>query len=269
MTDLASRSLAPDALPEASPGETRMIGGVRVRAARGETVVRDIAARLEAGTFTRVAFVNAHCINLAYERNDYRRALTDFLVLPDGVGVDLASRLLFDAPFPENLNGTDFVPELFRRLPRSARIGLIGARPGVAEEAAAQFAAESPQHVFVPISDGFFAEGAETDALLARTRAAKVDLVLVALGVPRQELFIAHHLTSAETTVAIAVGALLDFKAGRVPRAPAIVRHLRAEWLFRLGAEPRRLWRRYVLGNPKFLSHILRERRRRSAGGSL
>ncbi|GGD06294.1 WecB/TagA/CpsF family glycosyltransferase [Aureimonas glaciei] len=269
MTDLARRALAPNALPEAAPGETRLIGGVRVTAARGEAVARDIAGRLKTGTFTKVAFVNAHCINLAYERGEYRRALADFTVLPDGVGVDLASRLLFGRPFPENLNGTDFVPFLLGRLPGGARVGLIGARPGVAEAAAAKFAADLPQHDFLPISDGFYAEGAETEAVLARTRDAEVDIVLVALGVPRQELFIAQHLTAAETTVAIAVGALFDFKAGIVPRAPAVVRHLRAEWLFRLCAEPRRLWRRYVLGNPRFLTHILRERRRRSAADAL
>ncbi|BDA82762.1 UDP-N-acetyl-D-mannosaminuronic acid transferase [Aureimonas sp. SA4125] len=250
-------------------GDIRPIGGVGVTPARGDEVACLIAARLDAGVFTKVAFVNAHCINLAFEHEEYRSALADFLVLPDGVGIDIASQLLFGQPFPENLNGTDLVPFLLAQLRPGLRIGLIGAQPGVAEAAAAGFAAEAPQHVYLPISHGYFAEGAETDAVLAKTRVLRPDIVLVALGVPRQELFIARHMTRRETTVAIAVGALLDFKAGRVPRAPPLVRHLRAEWVFRLCAEPKRLWKRYIVGNPRFLAHILRERRRRSAADSL
>ena len=261
----SDREETPCPLAEAS----RVIAGIRISALSAAAVTRHIAARLDAGSFTKVAFLNAHCVNLAYEVHDYRASLDDFVVLPDGIGIDLASRLLFDQPFPENLNGTDFVPFLLGELPRGMRVGLIGAAAGVVEAAAARFAADIPQHVYLPISDGYFDEGVDTARVVEEIRAAKADIVLVALGVPRQELFIARHLTGREATVAIAVGALFDFKAGIIPRAPLMVRRLRGEWLYRLCAEPRRLWKRYILGNPQFLLHILRERRQRPAVDTL
>src|SRR5690606_19720239 len=81
---------------------------------------------------------------------------------------------------------------------------------------------------------------------------------LVAMGVPRQEIWIMEHAARIEIPVVLGVGALLDFVAGRVPRAPASVRRLRLEWLFRLLVGPRRLFGRYVIGTPVFLSRALR-----------
>ena len=77
------------------------------------------------------------------------------------------------------------------------------------------------------------------------------------MGVPRQELWIARNLTKQHCILPIAVGALLDFLSGSVPRAPGWMRTLRLEWLFRLIIEPRRLWRRYIVGNPLFLARVL------------
>ncbi len=79
------------------------------------------------------------------------------------------------------------------------------------------------------------------------------------MGVPRQELWIAKNITSSHCTVPMAVGALLDFMSGAIPRAPLIIRRLRLEWLFRLITEPGRLWRRYIVGNPVFLARVLRQ----------
>jgi exopolysaccharide biosynthesis WecB/TagA/CpsF family protein len=95
-----------------------------------------------------------------------------------------------------------------------------------------------------------------------RVRAARPDVLLVALGNPLQECWIDANLAQLDARVAIGVGALFDYLAGRVVRAPRWVRALRGEWLFRLLVEPRRLWRRYVLGNPQFLWRVLRARER-------
>ena len=86
------------------------------------------------------------------------------------------------------------------------------------------------------------------------------EILLVAMGVPRQELWIERHITAEHCTLPIAVGALFDFMSGAVPRAPSLMRQLRMEWVFRLMIEPMRLWRRYVLGNPIFLVRVLREK---------
>ena len=93
-------------------------------------------------------------------------------------------------------------------------------------------------------------------------RAARPDVFLVALGNPLQERWIDEHLEQLGVPVSIGVGALFDYLAGRVPRAPRWVLRARIEWLFRLVVEPRRLWRRYVMGNPRFMWRVLRSRGR-------
>lgn len=237
----------------------RDIGGLPVAVATAAEAVRVIASRLDDGVFTRIAFFNAHCVNIAYDRPDYRAALADTLILPDGIGIDLASQLLYGTSFPENLNGTDFLPLFLSHIDRPLRVALLGAAPGTAEQAALAFARAIPRHSFVAISHGYFSPGAETEAVLDRLRQARADVVLVALGVPRQELFVARHLTADHATLVFAVGALLDFMAGEVPRAPKSVRRIRLEWAYRLLVEPRRLWRRYLLGNPRFMVRVLRD----------
>ncbi|MCQ8783622.1 WecB/TagA/CpsF family glycosyltransferase [Mangrovibrevibacter kandeliae] len=242
----------------------RAILGVDVLAIDGAAARALLAQRLEARAFTRVAFLNAHCANLAAERVDYRGALAQFVVLPDGIGVDIAAQMLFGARFPENLNGTDFVPALLAGIGRPLRIGLLGGEPGIVERAASNFAARLPQHRFLPVADGFFAPGEETDTVLAALEAAELDVLLVGLGVPRQELFVARHLDRRHAALVLSIGALLDFTAGKVSRAPEMVRRARMEWVWRLGMEPKRMWRRYVLGNPRFLGRVAAEKLRRT-----
>ena len=125
------------------------------------------------------------------------------------------------------------------------------------------FRRHTPWHEFIEISDGYF-DRADPALILKRIEAARIDLLLVAMGTPLQEKWVDRHLTADHARVVISVGALLDFVSGRVTRAPRWVRHLRLEWLFRLWLEPNRLWRRYVLGIPVFLGHVLSHRLRQS-----
>lgn len=206
--------------------------------------------------FTRVTWLNAHNANLAHTEPEFRRSLDHFLVLPDGIGVDIASKVLHGAPFPANLNGTDFTPALLQAETDPLRIGLIGARPEVVEKAAARFRQIAPQHEVRVISDGFF-RAADGPRILQSLQGFSPHILLVAMGVPRQEMFMAQNLTADHCTLAFGVGALFDFMAGVVPRAPPIVQKLRFEWLYRLAQEPARLWRRYIVGNPLFLLRVL------------
>ena len=120
-------------------------------------------------------------------------------------------------------------------------------------------ASSSPHHRFVVIHDGYFT-AAEEPFILERIEALRPDILLVAMGVPRQEFWIAKNITPRHCTLPMAVGALLDFLSGTVPRAPAWMRRLRLEWVFRLIIEPGRLWRRYILGNPVFLARVMRQK---------
>ncbi|RUZ80849.1 glycosyltransferase [Mesorhizobium sp. M7A.F.Ca.US.006.01.1.1] len=209
--------------------------------------------------FTKVSFLNAHNANIAYTDPVFAQALDDFLILPDGIGIDLAARLLYGAPFPDNLNGTDFVPAFLQASTTPLTVGLLGATRVNAEAASVKLAALAVQHRFVVIHDGYFPASQEQE-IVDRIAALRPDVLLVAMGVPRQELWIERHIDARHCTLPIAVGALLDFLSGAVPRAPLWMRRLRLEWLFRLAVEPSRLWRRYVVGNPLFLLRVVRQK---------
>lgn len=206
---------------------------------------------------TIFAFLNAHNANLAMTNRQYHEALERCTVLPDGLGVDLAARALYGKPFPANLNGTDFVPALLTYLVRPRRVALIGAQPEVLSKATRIFRQNTPWHEFVAVSDGYF-DKHDCGTVLEKLAALKPDLVLLAMGSPMQELWIRHNIGEEHGRVVIGVGALFDFVSETMPRAPNFVRKLRSEWVFRLYWEPRRLWRRYILGNPLFLLRVLR-----------
>lgn len=206
---------------------------------------------------TVISFLNANNANLMLSDEEYRNVLSRHLVLPDGYGVDIASLFFHGRKFPANLNGTDFVPALLTYLSRPRRIGLIGARPEVLHRATENFSRHAPWHQFFAISDGFIDSGRVED-VMERTEAMKLDILLVAMGTPRQEKWIDRHVQPQHARLVISVGALFDFMAGEVPRAPQWMRQHRLEWLFRLIQEPRRLWHRYAVGIPVFFTHLFR-----------
>lgn len=209
--------------------------------------------------FTHIAFLNANNANVMVGDPEYRDVLDRCLVLPDGIGVDIAAHFLHGGRFTANLNGTDFVPAALTFISKPLRVGLLGATSEVLQAAAVNFRKHTPWHEFIEISDGYF-DREDPVLILKRIEAARIDLLLVAMGTPLQEKWVDRHLSADHARVVISVGALLDFVSGRVARAPSWIRRLRSEWLFRLWLEPSRLWRRYVLGIPVFLWHVLRHR---------
>ncbi len=241
---------------EQSPRPSRNILGIDVTCFDWNEALDFFDKTLEDGQFQRVAWLNAHCANVAHADATYKQALQSFLVLPDGVGVDIASKIAYGQKFPANLNGTDFVPRLLGHIKRPLRIGLIGGRPGIPEKAAEAFHALAPQHDYRVYADGFFAPD-QMAAILDRLASDRPDVLLVAMGVPLQELFIRTHITTAHCTVACAVGALFDFQAGATERAPEWLRRMRLEWAYRLMREPARLAGRYLVGNPLFLWRVM------------
>ncbi|RWM26149.1 WecB/TagA/CpsF family glycosyltransferase [Mesorhizobium sp.] len=237
----------------------KRILGISVLAIRWDEAIALLSRLIAERRFTKVSFLNAHNANLAYSDPVFAEALGDFLVLPDGVGVDIAAKLLYGAPFPDNLNGTDFIPAFLQASTRPLTVALLGATRVNAEAASVKLSALAVQHKFVVVHDGYFSP-AEEPAIVERIARLRPDVLLVAMGVPRQELWIARHIDARHCTLPIAVGALLDFLSGTVPRAPLWMRRLRLEWLFRLWIEPGRLWRRYVVGNPLFLWRVLKQK---------
>lgn len=253
--DMASAT----ALPLQPDIAKRDIGGVGIAVLTREAALGLLGDAITQRDHVKLAFCNAHLVNLAADDAELRQALAGFLILSDGIGVDIASRLLHGASFPANLNGTDFIPALLatQTQTQTLKVMLLGGKPGVAERAAARLAQDHATHRFEVLSHGYFTPREEA-GLLLRLREARPDLLLVAFGNPLQERWIAEKLDIRHTSVAAGVGALLDFLAGEVERAPEAIRQMRLEWLYRLWLEPGRLWRRYVLGNPVFLVRMLR-----------
>jgi exopolysaccharide biosynthesis WecB/TagA/CpsF family protein len=208
---------------------------------------------------TVISFVNAHNMLVMLHDGNYREVLSGNLVLPDGLGLDLASRVSHGESFPANLNGTDFVPALLTFMDGPKRIGLIGGRYDVVEKAAKNFRLHAPWHEFIVISDGYFDKENSGD-IVAEIARQKLDVLIVGMGTPLQEAWVAANIAPEHARLVLTVGALFDFVSGTVPRAPSLMRTLRLEWVYRLLQEPGRLWRRYLLGVPLFLYEVARHR---------
>lgn len=210
---------------------------------------------------TVAAFVNPHCMNVAESRIDYRRALLDCdRIFPDGIGMRVAARFR-GTRLVANVNGTDLFPRLAARAAREGLpIFFLGAAPGVAAEAARRLAAETPGLRVAGARDGFFTAD-EEGGVIAEIRASGAKILAVAMGVPLQELWLARHRADLGVPLALGVGGLFDFCAGRIPRAPLWLRELGLEWAWRLLQEPRRMWRRYLVGNAVFLGRTHAEAR--------
>lgn len=254
---------------------TLPLAGYPVAALRSEQLKAALIQDLEAGHQRKLFFVNTNFVNQCdHLRTQLGRP--DVILVNDGVGMDIASYLVHRRRYPDNLNGTDFVPALLdaavQHFARDGRgqsmpsVFLLGAAPGVARRAGQVLSERG-----VPVAgtlDGY-EESADNRRVVAEINASGAGIVLVATGNPRQETWIMNHAAEVGATLLIGVGALLDFLAGEKPRAPEMVRTLRLEWLYRLSLEPRRLARRYTVDIGRFLVRCLRQRHSSGAGYSL
>lgn len=208
-------------------------------------------------------FANAHTLDLAAGSPNDRRILNaaDF-VFGDGTGVRWAARA-GGLRLRANLNGTDFVPALLSAGDGDARsCFLLGAEPAVVVAAAAAIARDYPGWRVVGAHHGFLDQAAD-ERVAAAIVAARPDLLLVGMGNPLQERWIAAHRGQLPVRLTMGVGALFAYMSETYPRAPFAMRRLGLEWLFVLLLQ-RHKWRRYLLGAPHFLVRVLWQR---MAGG--
>ena len=242
--------------PAAStPGRVQVCDVAFDNLGMGEAIVR-LRDMLDGTTAQQVSFVNPACVNIAATHRGYRRVLARCsLVLPDGIGIKIGGDLL-GTPLKQNVNGTDLFPRLCEMLQaQRASLFLLGGQAGVAESVATQISSRWPELRIAGTHHGYFGV-AEEGAVVEQVRASRADMLLVARGVPAQDLFIDRHLPLLGVKVAMGVGGLFDFVSGRIPRAPKWMRETGFEWVYRLLQEPGRMWRRYLLGNPTFLARV-------------
>ncbi len=207
----------------------------------------------------QLCFVNPDCLNIAWGDAGYRGALLAAeRVLPDGIGIHIGCRMQGVA-LKENVNGTDLFPLLCAAAAEQGRsLFLLGARPGIAAAAAASMQQRYPRLRIAGTRDGYFDAAAEP-AVIEQVNASGADILLVAFGAPRQDVWLHRHRAELLPAVRMGVGGLFDFYSGRIARAPVWLRELGLEWAFRLLQEPGRMWRRYVIGNPLFLYRVWRQ----------
>lgn len=205
--------------------------------------------------FSYVVTPNPEIVDLARADAGYRDLLNGAgLVLPDGIGVVYAAKLL-GRPLKGRVPGIDFATGLLDRLAKNGgKLFLLGAKPGVAEQAAARLKAAHPGLVICGVNDGYFKDSAP---VVEKIKEAAADVVFVCLGAPKQEKWMAQYGPETGAHLMAGLGGALDVYAGNVKRAPALWQKLGLEWAYRLVHQPSRIGRMAKL--PLFLVDARRQ----------
>jgi len=234
--------------------------GLRLHDLDGKTIAERSVFAVRSGQKLLVVNANAHMVVLAqtrpWLRELFQRANIAFC---DGAGVQLAIRLL-NGRVVRRTTPPEWIGNFLSALGEDASIFWVGGTPEVVAAAAARYEEQygvrtaGVQHGYFDLSP----DSAESRELVARINAAQPSILMVTMGMPRQEQWLWDHWDRLVPCVALTGGALVDHAAGRVSRPPLWVANLGLEWFVRLIREPRRLWRRYLLGLPVFAGYILR-----------
>jgi N-acetylglucosaminyldiphosphoundecaprenol N-acetyl-beta-D-mannosaminyltransferase len=219
---------------------------------------------------------NAFLVTLARANRHFAAALRHAsLCLPDGMSVVWGARLL-GMHVPERVPGGEFMERMCALCAANGlSVYFLGGLPGAAEGAARALAERYPGFRIAGIDcphPGFEQDEELNEAVRSRINAAQPDLLCVALGAPKQEIWMLDEASSLAIGAALSVGAAFDTQAGLRQRAPAWTHNIGAEWLYRLAMEPRRLWKRYLFGNLQFAAIValewLKQRRRPSVSNA-
>ncbi|QQS50429.1 MAG: WecB/TagA/CpsF family glycosyltransferase [Bacteroidota bacterium] len=204
-------------------------------------------------------FINAHCFNMAQKNEAYKICLDKAdLVLNDGIGIELAARYS-GISLPENMNGTDLIPKIIEMAyNQNKKFFLLGGQPGVIEKTKEVLEKKHPGIKIVGSHSGYF-DSAENEKIITEINNSQANLLIVGMGVPRQEIWIMENLERFnQLKLAIGGGAIVDFIAGKVKRAPLWIQKIKMEWFYRFIHEPKRLFKRYFVGNFVFFMYIIR-----------
>lgn len=243
-------------------GDTVNILGVQVSTKTMAETVDTLLGYLDEERVHCVFTPNSEIIYMAYKDPQFARLLNSAdLNTADGIGVVYASRIL-GQPLRERVAGFDLMNRLLERAaPSRRRVFLFGSKPGVAEEAADKLTQLYPGLVICGTRDGYFKEE-QTPEIVEQINAAEPDILLVCLGAPKQERWIADNRKRLNVRIVLGAGGSLDVLAGRVERAPESWQRLGLEWAYRLKKEPKRIGRMMAL--PRFgLTVLLKGRKYR------
>ena len=239
---------------------------IPINALRMNEVLSIIEKTIETRGRLLIGVVNAAKI-VNMRRNPLLResVLGSDVILADGISVVWASRIL-GRRLPERVPGVDLMMGMLERSDkRGYRVYCLGATEEVSATVARRIAQDYPGVVLAGRQDGYFRPDEEA-ATAAKIKASNADILLVAMGPPKKEIFLGKWADKLNVPVCHGVGGAFDVMAGKVKRAPAIWQRLGMEWLYRIVQEPRRMWRRYLVTNTLFCGMLARElfKRRRA-----
>jgi len=206
-----------------------------------------------------ISYVNIHALNIAYDTPWFRMFLNQsYLTFCDGIGIKLAARLT-GQQLSFRFTPPDFMHHICEIAARSGwRIFFLGAKPGVAQRAADRLMDRFPG-LQIKTHHGYFdkiPDGQENRMVVEQINQFHPHILVLGFGMPLQEKWILENLPSLKVNIAFPAGALFDYLSGELPRAPRWMTDNGLEWLGRLLIEPRRLWKRYILGNPLFFFRL-------------
>ncbi len=227
-----------------------------------EDVINEIEKIISNKGKEKFYFVNADCFNKAYSDLEYKKILQSAkFVLGDGSGVRYASKIV-KTPIIDNVNGTDLLPMICDYAQKAKRkIFLLGAKPNIAEKMKENLLKIYPNLEIVGTHHGYFDWEKQSNEIVNKINDSDAEILLVAFGAPFQEKWINEYYPKINCNIQMGVGGLFDFFSGTIKRAPKWMRLLGIEWIFRLVQEPKRMWRRYILGNPIFIYRLYRWKR--------
>lgn len=261
-------------LPPQSPTarDCADIMGVLIDRTRRDQVISYVDSFVQSGRPHQIVTVNVDFLNIAHRDRSFVQLLNDAaLAVPDGMPLVWVSQIV-GRRLPERITGTDLLCDCAALAARKGyRLFLLGAAPGVADAAADLLSERYPGLAVVgtysPPECGEFTPQ-ENAKIVELVRAARPEMLFVALGTPKQEKWIYQNLQDLGVPVCIGVGGVFNFITGRIPRAPQPLQRAGLEWLFRLLLEPRRLWRRYLVDDTRALSRALLYALRKPRPGS-
>lgn len=245
-----------------STSDAATVLGIQIQKITAREFVESVLRMAKDTRRVFVTYVNAACIDRYFHDAEYARLIDKAdLVYADGQAVVWASRFLHQA-LPERVNAGDFFEEFCRRCAElEIRLFFLGSKPGITQAAVARLKGVLPGLQVVGTHHGFLGQE-ESEAVVNVIRQGKPHVLVVGMGVPRQEKWVASHRSALEVPVCWCVGALFEYISGQRARAPVWMRRAGMEWLFRLILEPGRMWRRYLIGNLVFVWRVVKYRLR-------
>ena len=240
------------------------IFGVRIHALTIAELHQIIAEVIQNDQRALVLNVNVHALNLANKHPWLRDALNEAeIVFCDGAGVIFGAQLL-GQQIPERITYADWFWQLGEFAEANGySMYFLGAKPGIAKKAAEIMIQRFPRLKIIGTHNGYFdktSSSAENEAVIHEINSLSPDILTVGMGMPLQERWLHENWDKLNVHVGLAGGAVFDYISGELKRAPTWMNNNGLEWLGRLAIEPRRLWHRYLIGNPLFIGHILGER---------